>query len=368
MQTDGRALAALAVAAVLSGLATPVMAQLARRAGILDYPVGYKRHGAPTPYLGGVAILIGVVAGTLAFGGIGSPIPAVVASAAAVCLLGTLDDWRPISPLSRMAAHAVVGGLLWLAGAGWSLDLPGWANCTLTVGWVVVATNVFNLIDNLDGTSAGAAVGSAMGTAIIALDGADVWPAVMAAAVVGAAGGFLPYNLSRPARIFLGDGGSNLLGLLIAVAAMAALPGESGAVGLIGAALLVGAPVVDAAVTLAARRRRGILLLTGGRDHVTHRILRLVGSARTTAMIVAAAQLGFSAAAVAVVRSSWPAAVAAAALPAAACAGLLVARGGTVSAEPTTGFLRAMGAADSMSRSSGVEARQGRTGPQHEAR
>jgi len=100
---------------------------------------------------------------------------------------------------------------------------------------------------------------------------------------------------------------------------MAALPGESGAVGLIGAALLVGAPVVDAAVTLAARRRRGILLLTGARDHVTHRILRLVGSARTTAMIVAAAQLGFSAAAVAVVRSSWPAAVAAA-LPAAACA------------------------------------------------
>jgi len=182
------------------------MAHLARRAGILDHPVGYKRHAAPTPYLGGVAILIGVVAGTLAFAGIGSPIPAVShAQLRSVCSgpLTTASD----PPLSRMAAHAVVGGLLWLAGAGWSLDLPGWANCTLTVGWVVVATNVFNLIDNLDGTSAGAAVGFRDGDGDHRARRRHVWPAVMAAAVVGAAGGFLPYNLSRPARIFLGDGG-----------------------------------------------------------------------------------------------------------------------------------------------------------------
>jgi UDP-GlcNAc:undecaprenyl-phosphate GlcNAc-1-phosphate transferase len=307
MPADVEALLALVIAAAVTGLATPLMSRLATQTGILDHPVGYKRHERPTPYLGGVAILLGAIAAFLVMAGVSSPIPAIAAAAVAVCLLGTLDDWRPMSPFLRLAFHAAIGVFVWQAGAGWSLPVPEWTNLLLTIGWVVLATNIFNLIDNLDGTSGAAAVGSALGITVIALiDAHQAWPALLAAAVLGAALAFLPFNLAKPARIFLGDGGSNLLGFLLAVAVMGALPGEYGAVDLVAAVLLVGAPLLDTALTLTARRRRGAPLLTGGRDHVTHRIHSWVGSAQRTAAVVVVAQVGFSALAVAAVNWSLP--------------------------------------------------------------
>jgi UDP-GlcNAc:undecaprenyl-phosphate GlcNAc-1-phosphate transferase len=368
MPSDGRAVLALVAAAVVSGLATPLMAKVARSAGILDHPVGYKRHDGPTPYLGGLAILLGTIAASLPIAGVGAPVPAVVGCAAGICVLGTLDDWRPIPWSARIAVQAAIAGLLWIAGTGWDLDLPGWANCVLTIGWIVVATNAFNLIDNLDGTSAAAAAASAVGIVVIALDGSLVWPAVIAAAVLGAAAAFLPYNLSKPARIFLGDGGSTLVGFLLAVTAMAALPGESAPTGLIAAGLLLGAPVIDAAITLGARRRRGIPLLTGGRDHVTHRILRVVGSVRATAAIIAAAQLGLCGLAVAWIVSGLAGmAVAAAGLALAVSAGIFASRGAVVSAEPAAGLISALRSTDSMAPSTGIEPRAAGTAPRGKA-
>jgi len=368
MPSDGRAILALVAAAVVCGVATPLMASVARSAGILDHPVGYKRHDGPTPYLGGLAILLGTIAASLPIAGVGSPVPAVVGCAATICVMGTLDDWRPIPWSARMAVQAAIAGLVWIAGAGWSLDLPGWANCVLTIGWIVVATNAFNLIDNLDGTSAAAAAAAAFGIVVIALHGSLGWPAVVAAAVLGAAAAFLPYNLSRPARIFLGDGGSTLLGFVLAVTAMAVLPDESATTGLIAGGLLLGVPIIDAAVTLGARRRRGTPFLTGGRDHVTHRILGLVGSVRATAAIVAAAQLELCAVAVAwMVSGLAGAVVAAAGLAVAVWAGIFVSRGAVVSAEPATGLISALRRTDSMARSTGIEPRAAGTAPRGKA-
>jgi UDP-GlcNAc:undecaprenyl-phosphate GlcNAc-1-phosphate transferase len=268
-------------------------------------------------------------------------------AAGVICALGTLDDWRPMSPFVRVALHAGIGALIWDAGAGWSLDLPEWLNAVLTVGWVVAATNIFNLIDNLDGTSGAAAIGSALGVTAIAIsDSPGGWPAMLAAAVLGACLGFLPYNLASPARIFLGDGGSTLLGFLLAVAVMGALPAESGAIGLTAAVLLVGVPLLDAGLTLAGRRRRGAALLAGGRDHVTHRVHALVGSARRTAAVVAIAQIGLSALAVALADSSLPSVSAAAAVLAlAVTSGSFVWRGGLGPARQSGGPLPPMGRA-----------------------
>jgi UDP-GlcNAc:undecaprenyl-phosphate/decaprenyl-phosphate GlcNAc-1-phosphate transferase len=342
MPPDVEALVALLIAAAVTGFATPLMSRLAQRVGILDHPVGYKRHERSTPYLGGIAILLGTLAAFLVTAGASSPVPVIAAAAVAICLLGTLDDLRPTSPVMRMALHAGVGVFVWQAGVGWSLAIAEWANLVLTVGWVVLATNVFNLIDNLDGTSGGAAVGSALGiTAIALIDGPAAWPALLAAAVLGSCLGFLPFNLAKPARIFLGDGGSNLLGFLLAVAVMGALPGEPGSVGLVAAALLVGAPLIDTALTLAARHRRGVPLLDGGRDHVTHRIHSWLGSTHRTAAVVGVAQIGLSALAVAAVDSSlpvigWALGVFVLAVP----AGIFVWRGGF--GRPTGGPLSTM--------------------------
>jgi UDP-GlcNAc:undecaprenyl-phosphate GlcNAc-1-phosphate transferase len=303
MPPELQALMAGLVAALACACAVPQVARLARRTGIIDRPGGYKQHERPTPYLGGAAVLLGVVAATLITVGLPGPMAFILAGAALICLLGTLDDRSPIAPGLRLAGQAAVAAGIWAAGAGWALAMPDWANLVLTVGWVLLAANAFNLIDNLDGTSAGAAGASALGVTAVALfEGGAAWPAVLAAAVLGACLGFLPFNLARPARIFLGDGGSTLVGFLLAVAVMGALPAEPSITVATAAILLIGMTLLDTTYVFISRARRGVPLLTGGRDHLTHRLQARLGSARAVTLVVVAGQAAFSALAVAAIE------------------------------------------------------------------
>ena len=353
MSSDLEALAALGVAAALSALLTPTMARLARRGGILDRPVGYKGHGQPTPYLGGTAILLSVLAATMITAGVSSPVPEITVCAVAVCALGTLDDWRPIPPAIRLVAHAALAAAIWEAGAGWGLASSDGINLVLTIGWVVLATNTLNLIDNLDGTAGAAAAGSALGIAVIALTqgGAD-WAALLAAGLLGSCLGFLPYNLAKPSRIFLGDGGSNLLGFLLSVAIMGAVSGQSGAIGLVAAVLLIGTAIIDTALTITSRWRRGVNPLTGGRDHVTHRVNAWVGSPQRTAAVIGAVQIVLSGLAVAAVELGAPALplAAAMALVLGGSVAMVVWRGGFGSVQPGAAPIPPIGGLVNMAR------------------
>jgi UDP-N-acetylmuramyl pentapeptide phosphotransferase/UDP-N-acetylglucosamine-1-phosphate transferase len=307
MSLELEALLALLIGAGVGAVALPPMARLARATGIVDVPGGYKQHDRPTPYLGGVAVLLAVLTATLIMAGVSSPIPAIALAAIAICALGTLDDRRPIPAGVRLAVQTAVAVIVWDAGAGWSLSVPDGINLVLTVGWVLLAANAFNLIDNLDGTASSAAALSALGIVVIGFGaGLASWPALVAAAVLGACVAFLPYNLARPARIFLGDGGSTLLGFLVAVAAMGALSASSVPTALVAAVLLVAAPLLDTAATMTSRRRRGSPILAGGRDHITHEIYARAGSARLTAATIAIVQGACSALAFAVVRLHEP--------------------------------------------------------------
>ena len=315
MPSDESALAALLVSAGVSAAATPVMIRVARRAGIIDHPGGYKRHARPTPYLGGLAILVAVLVASVASAGTSSPIPIIACGAVAICLLGTVDDLRAISPVPRLAVQAAVGVAVWTANAGWNTGLPGWAELALTVFWIVLAVNAFNLIDNLDGAASSAAAGSALGIVAIALIlDAQAWVALVALALFGACLAFLAFNLARPARIFLGDGGSTLLGYLVAVSAMGALWDESAPAPAAIMLLLLGIPLLDTALVMVSRWRRRVPLLTGGRDHLTHRVLARVGSPRKVAAIAATAQIALSALAAVALELGSAALVAAAAL------------------------------------------------------
>src|SRR5438128_8551305 len=101
MSAELQAILALALAGVISGSATPIVAHVARVVGFLDRPGGYKVHARPTPYLGGVAILLSVVAASLLVKGAASPVPEILLAATAICVLGTIDDWHPIRPELR---------------------------------------------------------------------------------------------------------------------------------------------------------------------------------------------------------------------------------------------------------------------------
>jgi UDP-GlcNAc:undecaprenyl-phosphate GlcNAc-1-phosphate transferase len=283
--------AAFAIAAVATYLATPVAIAIAVRTKFFDHPAGYKGHHRPTPYLGGSAIIVGVLASVAAVRGGVTAHWVIIVGAVAIWAMGTLDD-RVNLPISiRTLAEVVIAVLLWSTGRGWGVFHDDAADLALTIVWVVGVMNAFNLMDNMDGAAASVAAVSALGAGALALITGDTVLAALAFAVAGACFGFLPRNLARPARIFMGDGGSLLLGLLVARVTMAAVTRSYlGPSGVVVAALLVGLVVLDTTLVTISRSRAGRSVLSGGRDHLTHRLAIRLGAPRNVAVTLALTQ------------------------------------------------------------------------------
>ncbi|HVE68539.1 MAG TPA: O-antigen ligase family protein [Solirubrobacteraceae bacterium] len=290
MPVELRLAAAFGIAAVGALALTPLARRLALRTAFLDQPVGYKSHAAPTPYLGGLAVVAAFALAAGVAGRLGELWP-LVAGALALCALGTVDDRRTVRPSLRVLLEATLAAALWSLGLGWSVVSSDLVNLAVTVLWVVAVVNAFNLMDNMDGTAASCATASSLGIAGLAATTGEYEVAALALALAGACLGFLPFNARSPARIFLGDGGSMPVGFLVGALAMAVPALNDGAewVGL-GAVLLVGLPLTDTTLVTISRRRRGVSIMTGGRDHMTHRLLRQLGSAPLVALALGAAQ------------------------------------------------------------------------------
>ncbi len=285
---------ALAVGLVL--ILTPQAARVAVRTGFLDHPLGYKQHGRATPYLGGSAVMLAFLLPALLWGGLDDRFLALGLGACALWIVGTIDDRLNLSPWLRMAVEALAGVGLWSADLGWAVFSADALNLALTVVWVIGVVNAFNLMDNLDGATGTVAAAVAIGIASFALMHDDAQLAAIAGALAGACLGFLRFNLTRPAQIFLGDGGSMPIGFIAAGAAIAAAGGAGiGAAALPCGAMIVGLVILDTTLVVISRRRRNVPLLTGGRDHLTHRLLAMTGTPQVVAAMLAVLQLGLCA-------------------------------------------------------------------------
>jgi UDP-GlcNAc:undecaprenyl-phosphate GlcNAc-1-phosphate transferase len=299
-----RLILAFGCAAGLALVAVPVAIRVAVRTDFLDRPVGFKTHSRPTPYLGGVALMGAFLPPALVFGGGLSDFAAIVVCAVVLCVLGTVDDRVGLGPLVRILFEVAAAVVLWAAGIGWFLFDASLINLLLTVVWVVGVVNAFNLMDNEDGAAAAVGLASSLGVSALALVEGDPLLAAMAVALAGACGAFLRFNLARPARIFLGDGGSMPLGFLIA-AMIAAVPGTGplGTEAILAAAALVAIPILDTTLVTFSRLRRGVPILQGGRDHVTHRLLQWLPSAAAVALVLAMSQVAMSSLAVVLLQA-----------------------------------------------------------------
>jgi UDP-N-acetylmuramyl pentapeptide phosphotransferase/UDP-N-acetylglucosamine-1-phosphate transferase len=220
-------LASVGLAFVLSGLvalaATPLVRAAARRLGFIDHPNPRSSHERPTPRGGGLAIAAGIAAVAAVYAPLweGRPDALVFAGGAAlVALSGLVDDRIRVPPLVRLAVH-VVAAVAIVGAAGPLLRLPlpapldvalGRAGPALAVLWIVAAVDFYNFMDGIDGL---ASVQAAITGGVIAVASPDPLAAVLGAAVAGGSAGFLVFNWS-PARIFLGDVGSGLLGYTLA--------------------------------------------------------------------------------------------------------------------------------------------------------
>jgi UDP-GlcNAc:undecaprenyl-phosphate GlcNAc-1-phosphate transferase len=285
-----RLILAFAVAAGLVQLSVPLAIRLAMATGFLDHPIGYKKHGRPTPYLGGLGVVAAALPVALVLGG-GSEVLVIVACAAGLCAVGTADDRTHLGPAVRVLAEFTAAFALWQADLGWLLWNGGFLDLALTTLWVVGLVNAFNLMDNLDGAAGTVGGVSAAGVGLLAATQGEMAIAAMSFAVAGACAGFLRFNLTRPARVFLGDGGSMPVGFLVAAGLMAipSTPGF-GTAAVFAVVPLVGLAVLDTTLVVVSRVRRGVGIFTGGRDHLTHRLLAFLGAPQKVALALAGGQ------------------------------------------------------------------------------
>lgn len=275
---------ALASFLAVCGL-TPLARRVAVRTGVLDKPSAKKAHARPTPYLGGVALAIGCfVAGTLVHGW-SKGAYAVAAGAALVAVIGLLDDLRNLHPAPRLAVE--VGAALAAAGAGARVHLFGGPlDWVITVAWIVVLTNSFNLLDNMDGAAGGIASVTAGSLAVAAGIEGQYLVGGLASVVAGACLGFLLFNWA-PARIFMGDAGSLFLGYMLSVIALQLRFSSAGRIeGIAAVLLLSGVALFDTTLVTISRKQAGRPFYVGGTDHFSHRLKRLGMPIRAVAAIL----------------------------------------------------------------------------------
>ncbi len=285
-----------AISVVVALAATPICRAAALRWKFVDRPDDFlKPHGRPIPYLGGVAICAGWLAGIAAAlcidpGGVRPGLMLGIALAGLVTMLvGLFDDLRVMPPKVKLACNVLVAAMLLLLGLGddiiqVTIAVTGsrlspeerWLELAysvpITVFIVVGASNATNVIDGLDGLCAGVLGIISLGFLVLAchLRGFLDSPAatervVLALAMLGGAAGFLPYNLN-PARIFMGDAGSMLLGLNAAVLLLL-FAEEQKIRWMMGAVMVFGLPVGDMLLAMVRRWRNGRPLMQGDRSH-----------------------------------------------------------------------------------------------------
>ena len=274
----------------LTGLLTWPVRALAIRLGAMDAPnLARKTQAEPVPYLGGVAIALGVTITVLAavFVGKGTSsnteqiqdlaftilLPALILGA-----MGLFDDLRSLSPWPRLILQIVVGTLAaFLIVENGTTGTPfgsSTLNTAITIFWIVGICNSINFFDNLDGAAAGAVAIAALGVFVIAFDRGQELIGALSIVTAGATIGFLMWNKS-PAKIYMGDAGALFLGIIISVATIRLNPGVTPSwKSLTIPVILLAVPLLDTCVAVFSRIARGVSPLTGGKDHLSHRLVR----------------------------------------------------------------------------------------------
>jgi UDP-GlcNAc:undecaprenyl-phosphate/decaprenyl-phosphate GlcNAc-1-phosphate transferase len=304
---------------------------LALRLGAVAWPRKRDVHVTPMPRWGGLAMLGGVLAGVgmayqlpalrLAFDNNASEVVGVLLAALLLAAVGALDDRYDLDALTKFAGQTTAAGLLVIFGVQWTVFFVPWGGSDsaesgsllilgqeqgvlLTVLLTVALVNAMNFVDGLDGLAAGIGMIAAAAVGLFAIglvgrvgnDPSVYSPALIAAVLAGACLGFLPHNFN-PARIFMGDSGSMLIGLLLAAATTSA----SGKISIIGAgasdvlalfaplivlAAVVFVPLLDLLMAVVRRTRKGLSPFSPDKMHLHHRLLEIGHSQRRAVLLI----------------------------------------------------------------------------------
>lgn len=311
-------LAICIVGAVATYLATPVILNVSRRVGAVDVPSDRKVHAVPTPTLGGAALFAGFLVALLSASLLAPfrdsfrplfvwPAPemlAIIAGASIIFLLGVVDDMKGLKAPVKLSGQLLAAGFVFLSGVRLeyfrvplrdvgALSMSADVSALATIAWIVIIVNAVNLMDGLDGLAAGVTA-IAAGTFFVytyqlnqqGLIGPEPTAAMLSAVTVGVTLGFLKYNFN-PAKIFMGDSGSMVLGFLLATATVAGVgrsatqtPSEISAafvfyLPLVIPLIVLAIPILDTVLAIIRRARKGRHVFHADKEHLHHRLLEL---------------------------------------------------------------------------------------------
>ena len=281
---------------VLVGLLTPLMRKVALSQGVLDRPnSAHKSHKNPMPYLGGVAIIIGVV--IVSYIALISNkftwnnfwlATSVLGPALVMGLVGLWDDIKSLNPLPRFVGQSIAGLVVaFILISNDNIGNPTGItvlDAAITVLWIVGICNSINFFDNLDGGAAGTVAITAISLTYLAITGDQYFIAALSIVVAGSTLGFLIWNRA-PARIYMGDAGALFLGVLIATLTVRFKPLTGNSVTSFAIpVLLLAIPILDTTVAVFSRLRRKVSPFQGGKDHLSHRLVRYGLSRKASAI------------------------------------------------------------------------------------
>ena len=283
---------------LLVGVLTPVMRKIAIATDVVDLPnSSHKSHKKAVPYLGGVAIIIGVI--TVSYSAslfsqfttstfwLAS---SVLGPALLLGLIGLWDDIRNLPPLPRFIAQTFAGvftaSILIITDNIGNPTGSSIFDSIITVVWIVGICNSINFFDNLDGGAAGTVAISSIALAYLALNGDQYLIAALAVVTAGSTLGFLVWNKS-PAKIYMGDAGALFLGVLLATLTVRFEPTAQTQMGsFLTPVFLLAIPILDTTVAVFSRIRRHLSPFQGGQDHLSHRLIRSGLTRKNSAIIL----------------------------------------------------------------------------------
>ncbi len=306
----------LMVSFIIALIATPICRKVAFKLGAFDIPKDDRRmHKKPIPYLGGVAIYLAVIISALIYLPMNDrALIATLLGATLIMVSGLIDDFIDLSPKKKLLFQIAAGLILILGGVRiefltypFPTSLPSkivlslWISIPITLFWVVGITNTINLIDGLDGLSAGVTAISSLSLMLVAYKLGYMETVKISGILAGAVLGFLPYNFN-PASIFMGDAGALFLGFMLAAISIEGVMKSAATIAVVVPILVLGIPIFDTTFAICRRLAKGQHPMQADKGHLHHRLLRRGHSQKKTVLILYSISIFFGATAVSIVK------------------------------------------------------------------
>jgi UDP-GlcNAc:undecaprenyl-phosphate GlcNAc-1-phosphate transferase len=286
----------------------PLVRYLSFKLGILDHPKSRKIHKDPMPILGGLAIYLAFVIGTLSSCDYDTELKGILIGSSVVLFVGLIDDIRHVRASVRLFAQVAASLIVIMHGVVIKVFPSYYLNCLVTIIGIVGVTNALNFLDNMDGLAAGIAAICCFGITAVGYRVSQRWLVFLALSLLGSNLGFLRYNF-KPAKIFMGDSGSTFLGFTIAAMNIMASWSEYALISVTIPVLIMGVMIFDTTMITILRVVEGKVhnfrewLEHADTDHISHRLVHLGLSQRETVMFLYICNLVLMAVAISLPRN-----------------------------------------------------------------